>query len=416
MPRSSSLFKLNPVLVGGLLRVEGRLNKVAIPENIKHPLILSKDQHISELIIRYLHLQLGHSGRNHVLSAARKKYWITSGPTAVKRVLSRCLICKFQSGKPGVQKMADLPEERVVPDLPPFTNVGVDYFGPVDVKRGRGLVKRYGVVFTCMTSRAVHLEMAYSLDTDSCINALRRFIFRRGQVSHLRSDNGTNFVGAKRELREALASLNHDCIERAVFERGIKWSFYPPAGSHHGGAWERMIRMIKKILCSVLRQQTPDDEMFLTVLCEAEAMLNDRPITRLSGDPTDLEALTPNHLLLLKGKPVLPPGLFNKEDAYARRRWKQTQYISDLFWKRWIRKYLLLLQERLKWNREKRSFVPGEIVMVADPTAPRGSWMLGRILETFPDKAGLVRVVRLQTKTNIIERPITKICLLNEAD
>lgn len=132
--------------------------------------------------------------------------------------------------------MADLPEERVVPDLPPFTNVGVDYFGPVDVKRGRSIVKRYGVVFTCMTSRAVHLEVAYSLDTDSCINALRRFICRRGQVSHLRSDNGTNFVGAERELREALASLNHDRIERALSKKGIKWSFNPPAGSHHGGA------------------------------------------------------------------------------------------------------------------------------------------------------------------------------------
>ena len=297
---------MDPVLDGGLLRVGGRLNKAAIPEDNKHPLILSKDQHISDLILRHIHLQLGHGGRNHVLSAARRKYWITSGPTAVRKIISRCLICKLHGGKAGEQKMADLPEERVVPDLPPFTNVGVDYFGPVDVRRGRSIVKRYGVVFTCMTSRAVHLEVAYSLDTDSCINALRRFICRRGQVSHLRSDNGTNFVSAERELREALASLNPDRIERALSKRGIKWSFNPPAGSHHGGAWERMIRMIRKILCSVLRQQTLDDEGFHTVLCEAEAMLNDRPITRLSEDPNDLEALTPNHLLLLKGKPVLP--------------------------------------------------------------------------------------------------------------
>lgn len=161
--------------------------------------------------------------------------------------------------------MADLPEERVVPDLPPFTNVAVDYFGPINVRRGRSVVKRYGVVFSCMTSRAVHLEVAYSLDTDSCINALRRFICRRGQVTHLRSDNGTNFVGAERELREALASLHHSCIERALSKKGIKWSFNPPGGSHHGGAWERMVRMIKKILCSVLRQQTLDDG-FHTVL------------------------------------------------------------------------------------------------------------------------------------------------------
>ncbi len=270
-------------------------------------------------------------------------------------------------------------------------------------------------VFTCMTSRAVHLEVAYSLDTDSCINALRRFISRRGQVSHMRSDNGTNFVGAERELREALVALNHNQIERTLSQRGIKWSFNPPSGSHHGGTWERLIRMIRKVLSSVLRQQTLDDEGFHTVLCEAEAMLNDRPITKLSEDPNDLEALTPNHLLLMKGKPILPPGLFDRTDLYTRRRWKQVQYISDLFWKRWIREYLPLLQERQKWTKEKRNLMPGDVVMVMDSTAPRGSWVLGRVLKTFPDKKGLVRVVRLQTKTNVIERPVTKVCLLCEA-
>lgn len=410
IPRSSNIYKLDPVLENGLLRVGGRLSRAAI----KHPLILSKDQHISHLILRHFHLELGHGGRNHVLSTARRKFWITNGVSAARKVIARCLFCKLYGGKMGEQKMADLPEERVVPDLPPF-NVGVDYFGLVDVKRGRNTVKRYGVVFTCMTSRAVHLEVAYSLDTDSCINALRRFISRRGQVVHMRSDNGTNFVGAERELRESLTALNHSHIEKALAQRGIKWSFNPPSGSHHGGAWERLIRMIKEVLNSVLRQQALDDEGFHTVLCEAEAMLNDRPITKLAEDPNDLEALTPNHLLLLKGKPILPPGLFDKTDLYTRKRWKQVQYISELFWKRWIREYLPLLQERQKWTKEKRNLMPGDVVMVMDPTAPRGSWVLGRILKTFPDKRGLVRVVRLQTKTNVIEKPVTKVCLLCEA-
>lgn len=414
IPRSSSIYRMDPVLEGGLLRVGGRLSKAAIPEGLKHPLILSKDQHIAYLILHHFHLQLGHGGRSHVLSSVRRKFWITNGISAVKKVITKCLFCKLYGGRTSEQKMADLPKERVVPDLPPFTNVGVDYFGPIDVKRGRNIVKRYGVLFTCMTSRAVHLEVAYSLDTDSCINALRRFISRRGQVSHMRSDNGTNFVGAERELREALAALNHHRIEKAMSHREIKWSFNPPSGSHHGGVWERLIRMVRKILHSVLRQQTLDDEGFHTVLCEAEAMLNDRPITKLSEDPNDLEALTPNHLLLLKGKPVLPPGLFDKKDLYSRKRWKQVQYISDLFWKRWIREYLPLLQEWQKWTKEKRSFMPGDIVVVMDSTTPRGSWVLGRILKTFPDKKGLVRVVSLQTKTNVIERPVTKICLLCE--
>lgn len=266
-----------------------------------------------------------------------------------------------------------------------------------------------------MACRAVHLEVAYSLDTDSCINALRRFVCRRGQVSHLRSDNGTNFIGAERELREALAALNHSKIQRAFLQEGIKWSLNPPTASHHGGVWERIIRMVRRILTSVLHQQTLNDEGFHTVLCEVEAILNDRPITKLSGDPNDLEALTPNHLLTMKRKPVLPPGLFEKTDLYIKRRWRQVQYISDLFWKRWIREYLPLLQERQRWSKERRCLVPGDIVLVADATAPRGSWLLGRVLETYPDRKGLVRSVRVRTKTSTLDRPVTKLCLLQEA-
>ena len=100
--------------------------------------------------------------------------------------------------------MANLPEDRILPDKPPFTNTGVDFFGPFDVKRGRKTVKRYGVLFTCLTLRAVHIEVADSLDTDSCINAILRFVSRRGQVTIMRSDNGNNFVGAEREMREAI--------------------------------------------------------------------------------------------------------------------------------------------------------------------------------------------------------------------
>lgn len=195
---------------------------------------------------------------------------------------------------------------------------------------------------------------------------------------------------------------------------GIQWSFNTPAASHHGGVWERVIRRVRKVLTSVLHLQTLDDDGLHTILCKVEAILNGRPLTKLSDDPTDLEPLTPDHILLMKGKPVLSPGLFNKDDVYVKRRWRQVQYIADLFWKRWVQEYLLLLQEQQKWNQERRNFVTGDVV-VMDSAAPRGSWLLGRVLETFPDKKGLVRTVRLQTKTNILERPVTKLCLLQEA-
>lgn len=407
---------MDPVLDDELIRVGGRLRKAAMPIEAKHPIILSKNHHVSNLLLHHIHDQLGHCGRNHMLSKLRQSYWIINANAAARKVISKCIVCRRYKGKMGEQKMSDLPLERITPDLPPFTNTGVDYFGPIEVRRGRSTVKRYGVIFTCMASRAVHLEVAYSLDTDGCINALRRFISRRGQVVHIRSDNGTNFIGANRELKEAIFAWNDKQIEKELLQVGVQWSFNPPAGSHYGGAWERIIRMVRNILCSVLRQQTLDDESFHTILCEVESILNDRPITKVSSDPNDLEALTPNHLLLMKGKPALPPGLFERTDLYVKRRWKQVQYLADLFWKRWIREYLPLLQKRQKWTKERRSFSTGDIVLLLDPTAPRGSWPLGRVLETFSDDKGLVRTVKVKTKSSILERPVRKLCLLLEVN
>ncbi|KAL4005475.1 hypothetical protein ACER0C_005188 [Sarotherodon galilaeus] len=322
--------------------------------------------------------------------------------------------CSFVMGKARVAplKHTTIP---LTPDEPPFTRTGVDYFGPFEVKRGRSTVKRYGVIFTCLAIRAVHLEVAASLDTDSFINALRRFIARRGQVVELRSDNGTNFVGAEWELTKAIQEWNTCKIESTLTQKGIKWIFNTPAASHHGGVWERLIKSVRKILSATLKTQNLDEESLQTFLCETEAILNSRPITTPSNDPNDLEALTPNHLLLLKARPSLPPGLFQQEDIYACRRWRQVQYMADLFWKRWVREYLPQLQTRQKWTRVSRNFVPGDIVLLVDETAPRNSWLIGRVTQAMPDEHGLVRRVRVKTKTSELDRPITKVCLLLEA-
>lgn len=235
LQRSSDIYRLDPVLQNGLLRVGGRLRKALMPEGIKHPIILSKNQHKATLILHHIHKQLGHAGRNHMLSDLRKTYWITRANSACMKIITDCVICCRLQGKVGQQKMADLPVERILPDLTPFTNVGMDYLNPIQVKRGHSLVKRHGVIFTCMASRSVHLEVAYSLDTDSCINAIWRFVCRRGQISNLRSDNGTNLTGTERELREVLRQLNQNKIQSALAQKGIEWRFNPPAGSHYGG-------------------------------------------------------------------------------------------------------------------------------------------------------------------------------------
>lgn len=175
-------------------------------------------------------------------------------------------------------------------------------------------------------------------------------------------------------MKEALAGIDQYEIQKALLRENVKWTFNPPLGSHYGGVWELIIRIFKKILYSILRQQPLEDEGLQTALCEVEAILNDRPITTVSEDAKDPEALTPNHLLLMKGVPMLPPGLFQRDDIYSRKRWKQVQYICDLFWKRWIREYLPLMQKRQKWNTIKINLKIGDIVLIIDDTSTWNSW------------------------------------------
>lgn len=132
-------------------------------------------------------------------------------------------------------------------------------------------------------------------------------------------------------MKASIADWNSSEFQHLFHQHKIKWIFNPPAASHHGGTWEQLIRSVRKVLSSTLKEQLMDEESLHTVLCEAESIINGRPITKASNDPNDLKALTPNHLLLLKTKPNLPPGLFNKDDLYVRRRWRQVQYVSNLF-------------------------------------------------------------------------------------
>ena len=279
--------------------------------------------------------------------------------------------------------MADLPKEQITPS-PPFTYSGVDYFGPFYIKQGRKDVKRYGVLFTCLASRAVHIETADTLETDSFINALRRFVARRGPVREIRSDQGTNIVGSERELKKALDELDHSAIQRSLsrdFNADwiIQWKQNPPAASHMGGVWERQIRSVRSTLSALMRNHghTLDDESFRTLLTEVECIINSRPLTVPSSDPEDLDPLTPNHILTMKSRVVMPPpGNFQKADLYLRKRWKRVQYLSNVFWSRWRKEYVQNLQQRVKLNRPRRNFEKGDLVLIVDDRAPRNDWSM----------------------------------------
>ncbi|KAF7646247.1 hypothetical protein LDENG_00190950 [Lucifuga dentata] len=222
------------------------------------------------------------------------------------------------------QRMAELPRECIEVSAP-FAYCGMDYFGPFVIKKGRKEHKRYDLILTCLSSRAVHIEMLEDLSADSLINALRCFITLRGAVRQLHYDCGTNFLGARNEFREALKQCDSNVLEAFLADKQCKFIFNAPSASHAGGVWERQIWTVRNVL-NVTIAQCPgrlDDASLRTLFSEAMAIVNSQPlIVDAINDPKSLEPLTPNHLILMKSKIALPPaGKFVKEDMYATKRW-----------------------------------------------------------------------------------------------
>ena len=401
----------------GILRVGGRLKHAPIPYQAKHPAILPKRHDIVPLILLDLHQRLNHSGVEHILAELRQRYWIPKVRSALKKIAKSCHVCRKHNAKPDPPLMASLPQSRLQAFTPPFYNTGVDYFGPLLVKERRSTVKRYGCLFTCLVTRAVHLQIAHSLETDSFIMALRRMMARRGKPRNIYSDNGTNFVGAERELTECLDGLDQAKISDTLSQDRIQWFFNPPSAPHFGGVWERLVKSAKKALKIILNGQLVNDETLLTVMVEVESLLNSRPLTHVSVDPQDLEPITPNHFLLGRNSPNMPPGVFDERDLNSRKRWRQAQTLTDHFWRRWLREYVPALTERNKWRTRSQTDVQiGDLVLVVEDNLPRGRWNLGRVVKTFPGDDGLIRTVEVQTKHGTFKRPVVKLCLLEEAE
>ena len=414
--KHSCLRKLCPIFVQGLIRVGGRLQRSPFSLDVKHPIILPKNHHVTHLIIKFFHQKEGHSGVQHTLAATRAQFWVINGHATVRKVLNECRICRLKYPVSGSQIMAPLPVHRVTPGKPAFTCVGVDYAGPFFIKAGRTTLKRYLCVFTCLATRAVHLEPSFSLDTPSFLQTYQRFISRRGTPQTIYSDNGSNFVGAVKELRDGFKRLDKQAICDRLSRQSIEWRFNPPAASHQGGVWERVIRSVRKIMLALTDQQRQlTDEEFFTFAAEVERILNNRPLTSVSSDPTDLEALTPNSLLLCRLDDSIPLDVFMKADKY-KRSWRFVNWLADQFWLRWTKEYLPTLQIRQKWLQPARNLRVGDVVMVIDDVGKRGSWPKARVEEVFPGKDGYIRSARVRTATSSFLRDTRKLCLLEAAE
>jgi transposase InsO family protein len=403
----------------GIIRIGGRLTNADLPYEAKHPVLLPKSDHLVNIIVKHYHLRNCHAGSNLLSSIIRQKYWIISSRNTIRILIRKCISCFRVNPKNTYPKMADLPAYRVQECTKAFTHTGVDYAGPISItltrRRGQRCQKAYICLFSCLTTRAVHVELVSSLSSDAFIDAFKRFISRRGPVVCLYSDNGTNFVGARSQLAELynfISSTSHqDALREEFLNNRITWKMIPPRSPHFGGCWESQIKSLKSHLYRIIGKQILTYEEMSTVLTQIEAIMNCRPLC-LTSEEHNPEILTPAHFLMSAPIKYLPALDHSQDRASLLTRKQLLDSMVQSFWKKWRLEYLHSLQTRQKWCSETNPVQVGTVVLVHTDDAPPLRWPLGKIEEVFSGPDGVIRVASVRTKTGILKRPVIKLCPL----
>ncbi len=411
IPRNSKLLPLSPENDPnlGLIRVGGRLRRA---ESLD-PVISDPKHPITKLIIKYYDNKLFYPGPERVLGEVRRKYWILRGCQAIRQHQHQCRDCQRWRANPVVPKMADLPPACLRLFKPPFWSIGVDCFGPFTVKIGRRMEKRWGILFKCLTTRCINLELLDSMDADTFLMAFRRFVSCRGKPLELISDCGTNFKAGEAELRNAFQAMTPELKQQLARAR-VNFQFNPPFAPQFGGSWEREIKSMKMALRVVLGNQPTTESVLHTTLIEVEGILNSKPLAYISSDLADLDPVTPNMLLMERPDSSLPQAIYCASDLLGKRKWCHRQILADQFWSAFIRSYLPKLQVRQKWKTDKENLDLGQVVMLVDPQFPWASWPIGRITETYPGKDGKVRSAKVIIQGREYISPVSRLIPLSE--
>ena len=416
IPEKSRILSLNPIIdQEGLLRANSRLvNAEYLPYSVRYPVILPCKNRLTFLIVKHFHELRNHGGTNDVLSALSTVYWVVHAREEIHRVEHACLECRRRKAKTAKQIMAPLPDIRLNMPMRAFAHTSVDYGGPFITIQGRGKrrEKRYLCLFTCLASRAVHLEMAFGLDTDSFLCAFSRFTNRRGLPIKMLSDRGTNFVGADKELKELISTMDTTKIISRTADKGVTWQFNPPLAPHWGGVHEVMIKAAKRAIYAILRGADVNDEELMTAFSGAESLINSRPLTYQTSHPADIVPLTPNHFLFGQLGGEFAPQAVDSVNYNPTRRWRRIQELVRHFWHRWLREWLPSLSSRKKWFHESRDLEVDDIVLVISSDTPRAQWPLARVLEVYKGRDQHVRAVKVRVGEAEFVRPISRLCPL----
>jgi hypothetical protein len=299
---NKKLITLRPFLdEEGILRVGSRVAHVKnLHLDQRQPMIIPKDSHIGQLLIRHIHADiLKHvGGHAHALAELQTRFWIVGGREFCKKIISKCVECKVRRTQPLGQEQGHLPDYRVPSEkVAPFAHTIIDAAGPFMVKKGRGRQKKYVILFSCMVTRAVHFETVADLSQDAFLMSFQNFVSRRGMPKICRSDNGTNFRGAVNDLMQLGRVWDPKKAEKKGFGQ-IQWIFATPLAPHTQGAIERVVGLMKQGLNVIIGSEPVEDSVLESAVIQVEGILNSRPLTYASDDPADPRPITPNDFLM----------------------------------------------------------------------------------------------------------------------
>ncbi|XP_065063348.1 uncharacterized protein LOC135689914 [Rhopilema esculentum] len=400
-----------------ILKCKGRLENSDLALETKFPIILPNNNWFTRLVIEDCHERVMHEGLNATLTEYRSRFWTTKGRQYVKKILRDCRKCKKVQGKSyGVPSVAPLPEFRVK-EVPPFTYIGIDFAGPLFYKSKIGKMEKcYIALYTCATSRAIHLGLVEDMSGPTFIRSLRRFTSRRGTPSLINSDNAKTFKFTNKFLDKLGNSRE---VSSYLVEKKITWRFNLKRSPWWGGYFEKLVGSVKRCLRKVLGNAKLTFDELYTVLLEVEATLNSRPLTYIY-DEVEVYPLTPFHLMyghrlsqLADDLDINDLDLEESSSAYSKRFCYLIKKLSH-FAGRWRREYLTELREFHRNNRNGEIIVSvGDIVLVQEEHVKRNSWKMGKIVELVQGKDGVVRGAKVKVcgsgKSEILSRPLQKL-------
>jgi hypothetical protein len=423
----------------GIIRAHGRYEYADLPEAARAPILLPKKDWFSNLVVNDVHCRLMHSGVSHTLSQVRLSYWIPCGRALTRSVISHCIICRrFKTAMAfRLPPMPPLPRERLERSAP-FQSAGLDYFGPITVLvRYRSLESEYHehktkmwvCLYTCLTTRAVHLEPVLDQTAVEFLNCLIRFVSRRGSPDLVISDNAAQFELVKILGDQAWRRLPTDeAILSYAAANGIRWRFITELAPWQGGFYERLVGLVKSTLRMSIRNRLIAWTDLVTLLAETEAVVNSRPLTYVADDlDSSFRVIRPSDFLVMRPTALSdsPDGSEVSRDGFGDAGkmlvslWKQKCRTLNKLWKIWYEDYLLNLRERPtvahKAGRSDVDNTPSlnEVLLVAEPGVPRGRWRLARVTSLLPGTDGKIRAADLVLANGIkLRRPLNHLVSL----